>query len=257
MSDETQGESLYAGFAQVNDLVENVKCESLRPVATAFVENLFNAEGMLALPHAIVGLARKLMGAESPEDDVQQLLAHSLAHDANFRLLFHRLCHAITFGFWTAFECVAGDVWEVAVNVEPGGLWKTASEEKTLGVATLAKYGFDLRACLGTVLKSKFDFTGVSGIRKAYLKTFGDSPVVEKALNDPNLSFLEACRNVVAHKAGIIDEMFLKRVQRTGRVYTVGSKLEIDRSTLTTFRNTNLVAGLKLRHCLLSCSKTT
>ena len=46
-----------------------------------------------------------------------------------------------------------------------------------MAVSLLAKYGFDLRKKLGTVLRTKFDFTSVAGIRQTDLGLTTKCPV--------------------------------------------------------------------------------
>lgn len=133
------------------------------------------------------------------------------------RAAFRLLLTFATSGLWTAFECVASDAWISAVNARPTRLGQRglkaepAREQpegikgKSIEIGLLARHGYDLRACLGTVLESKFDFTGVAGIRNAYSTVFGDEQSLKEALNNDELGFLEVCRHVITHSAGVID----------------------------------------------------
>jgi hypothetical protein len=135
-------------------------------------------------------------------------------------------------GSWTALECVATDLWVTALNEEPMTLAQTAISSlegqepgdltsKQIPVGLAARHGFDLRRCLGTVLKSKFDFTGVSGIQRAYKVFIPNDEFIEKVLAQPELGELEATRHVIVHRAGRVDEEFLRRTNSSLPVGTV------------------------------------
>jgi hypothetical protein len=90
-------------------------------------------------------------------------------------------------------------------------------------VGLAARHGFDLRHCLGTVLKSKFDFTSVSGIQKAYKVFVPNDEFIERLLADPELGELEATRHVIVHRAGKVDEEYRRRTKSKLPVGTVAS----------------------------------
>jgi len=119
---------------------------------------------------------------------------------------------------WTALECLATDLWVTSLNEEPTTLAQTAISSldaqepgeltsRHIPVGLAARHGFDLRRCLGTVLKSKFDFTGVSGIQKAYKIFVPNDEFIQKVLAQPELGELEATRHVIVHRAGRVDEV--------------------------------------------------
>jgi hypothetical protein len=142
---------------------------------------------------------------------------------------------SVVAGSWTAFECVASDAWEVALNngspslaqravstvpEEPGEI---SSRQIPFGLA--AKHNFDLRNCLGSVLKQKFDFTGVSGIKKAFKSVFLDTNELFEILDEPLLTELEITRNLIAHRAGVVDDEYNRR---TLNQLPTGTVLELD-----------------------------
>ncbi len=137
-------------------------------------------------------------------------------------------------GSWTALECLATDLWVTSVNEEPMILAQTALSSieaqepgdvtsKQISVGLAARHGFDLRRCLGTVLKPKFDFTGVSGIQKAYKVFAPNDEFLELLLGDPDLGELEAARHVIVHRAGKVDEEYRRRTKSNHPVGTVMS----------------------------------
>lgn len=126
---------------------------------------------------------------------------------------------AITVYIWTAFECLAGDLWESAINHTTKLAHRTLNSLPTeypeqpgisrrqIDVGLAARHGFDLRRCLGTVLKPKFDFTKFGGITAAYTQTFGTCGDLEKYCK---LKELEQVRHLIVHRGGVADEKFLK-----------------------------------------------
>ncbi len=104
---------------------------------------------------------------------------------------------------WTAFECLAADLWAASLNEYPQPLAQAALGSldpqdtgeltgKQISVGLAARYGFDLRHCLGTLLKPKFDFTSVKGIQKAYKVFVPSDGFVQRIFAEVLLSELEA-----------------------------------------------------------------
>jgi len=135
-------------------------------------------------------------------------------------------------GSWTALECLATDLWVASLNEEPMTLAQTAISSlegqepgeltsKQISVGLAARHGFDLRSCLGTVLKSRFDFTAVSGIQKAYKVFVPNDEFIEKVLTQRELSELEAARHVIVHRAGRVDEEYRRRARSNLAIGTV------------------------------------
>jgi hypothetical protein len=155
---------------------------------------------------------------------------------------------------WTALECLAADLWVTSLNEEPTTLAQTAissldAQEPTefsskhIPVGLPARFGFDLRHCLGTVLKSKFDFTGVSGIQKAYKVFVPNDEFIQRVLSQPELGELEATRHVIVHRAGRVDEEYRRR---TGSQLPVGAVLAFTREQAVKFSYVSAHAGTGL-----------
>ena len=118
------------------------------------------------------------------------------------------------------------DTWAIAINLRPKELGHRALlgvpaelasggiSSKQVSVGLLAKHDFDLRGKIGTILAEKYDFTGVEGMRQAYSAAFGKQGTIEAAFSSDRLSELEAVRHLVAHRAGVVDEEFLRRTKR-------------------------------------------
>jgi hypothetical protein len=141
---------------------------------------------------------------------------------------------------WTAFETLASDLWEAAVNHHPAvlarlegarnriskqaGSFKRDKMElgylpdkeefeprlKDFDRVTLGTY--DASELMGTLLRENFKFQTLAGLRQAYSKAFPDSGCeeIDLVLADHALDKLNLVRNLLLHKAGIVDDRFLK-----------------------------------------------
>ncbi|MGA2818865.1 MAG: hypothetical protein ABSE67_21745, partial [Xanthobacteraceae bacterium] len=91
---------------------------------------------------------------------------------------------------WTLFETAAGDLWEAALNHRPHGLADLRGErryqrretrrssddsgklEKSVKLDLIRAEDWDTRNKMGTILRPKFAFTTLQGIRDAYEAAF-------------------------------------------------------------------------------------
>jgi hypothetical protein len=162
---------------------------------------------------------------------------------------------AVVSASWTVFETLLTDMWVAVLNCHPVPLAQRALEApsfagpdevlsaKQVSVGLLAKYSFDLRNCLGDILKSKFDFTSVSGIHKAYKTILGDSEELRKATGTIELKELEAVRHLIVHRAGIVDEEYRKR---TNSPLSSGTALPIDGITASRWASAGISSGCNM-----------
>jgi hypothetical protein len=141
------------------------------------------------------------------------------------------LSSAIT-GTWTAFETMAGDLWEAALNVHPGTLSALNGRRKRLlsdadkeddtegeraerrdedsakyvRLGQIQRHQFDLRSKMGTVLRGNRRFDHLAGIREAYALAFSKKHEdIDSCLMNPILDGLNAVRNVIVHRSGRAD----------------------------------------------------
>jgi hypothetical protein len=62
---------------------------------------------------------------------------------------------------------------------------------------------------MGTILRDKFNFTVLDSIRDAYSRAFHkDSKQIEAAISEKSIDALNKVRNLIVHKAGIIDKRY-------------------------------------------------
>src|SRR5437773_1998943 len=84
-----------------------------------------------------------------------------------------------------------------------------------LRAAVLAsvKHGVAPAEMMGTILRERFAFSRLSGIREAYGCAFDkDSAEIDSILTDRSIDALQATRNVIVHKAGIADRDYIRRM---------------------------------------------
>jgi hypothetical protein len=181
---------------------------------------------------------------------IGDLLKRTEVADATRALLFA----GITTG-WAAFESAAKDIWIVALNSSPNVLGQPAIAKlpiekesdglsaKQISVGLLARNGFDLRNKLGFLLADKFDFTGVSGIRTAYLSAFGKIAPFDTIFDEQNLATLEATRHLIVHRAGFVDEEYKRRTKDST---SIGSQIHLDGERVCDLVNSSIAVHCKL-----------
>jgi hypothetical protein len=159
---------------------------------------------------------------------------------------------------WTAFEILAGDAWQLALNSRPdqiaekvlGQLFPSGTPEglsaKAIPLWMAAKYGFDLRNHIGDILKPHVDFSDLKQIQKAYAAAFGTNAAFESAVADKNLLTLGATRNLVVHRGGLVDEKYNKI---TNQSFETSQPLPLD----PTFLSGILEAGMTACRTLITC----
>ena len=163
------------------------------------------------------------------------------------------LASATTAG-WTAFEYLSTDLWVEVLNTRPKIAQHTFSSvtdeksaegltSKNIPVRILSKYNFNLQQCMGTLLKPKFDFTGVDGIHKAYVAAFEKDAALHNIFQSTDLKLLEAVRHLNVHRSGIVDEEFKNRSNLN---VNIGDILPLDGATVSRLVNASIEAGCNL-----------
>jgi hypothetical protein len=133
---------------------------------------------------------------------------------------------------WTAFETMAGDLWEAALNEHPIGLAdlqgkkrdkkssnpssnnEVSENKKLVKLDLLRSHNWDTKNKMGTILKEKFAFTTLGGIREAYASAFHkDFDDIDTFIFNESLDRLSALRNVIVHKGGIADSEYVRRAK--------------------------------------------
>ena len=176
---------------------------------------------------------------------------------------------------WTAFESMAVDLWEAALNAHPkiladlkgkeGRISKQSKDEQFLTEDSESKSSkievvlaqvhdvtggsYDLKDKMGSLLKGKFRFTSLKETRFAYSRAFSRNySDIDAALSDTSLDMLYALRNVFAHKAGVSDREYDERKKKYSSLPQVekGQQIVLDGKTVTERINSVIVCGINL-----------
>jgi len=196
-------------------------------------------------------------------------------------------------GAWTAFETLAADLWEAAINSCPQSLFKLDGEEKRierivtdrieedkrlasggkrpkkarrppaesivakdereskkvdlLQIGKVSGDTFNLGNKMGSLLRTKYEFTTLRKIRAAYGLAFSP-PVqaIDDVLSCRAIDALCAVRNVIVHKAGVADEEYLEKIDGIPNAppLALGQKLALDGES--TFNLIDLVVSQEI-----------
>jgi hypothetical protein len=156
---------------------------------------------------------------------------------------FSQIYYAQLVSTWTAFEQLAGDLWERAVNKHPDGLAKLTGKwpkavlqqqkkagklrvsasslaspqvqeptEKMMKLEVLADRGFNVSDQMGTIWRNeRYNFQMLQSIREAFVEAFwADHHDIRASILDPSIKALNLARNVIVHKGAIIDPEFME-----------------------------------------------
>ena len=147
---------------------------------------------------------------------------------------------------WTTFESSIKELWIYCVDNYPkifiNGVLRhqdnteiTGVSGKNISISLLAKYDFNISKIVGQIMNSKFDFTNISGIKKAFQALLDESNISLKSLDEKYLNQLEITRHLIVHKAGIIDENYLKRTIKTDE--NIGELINLSEEEMRNFGN--------------------
>ncbi len=134
---------------------------------------------------------------------------------------------------WTIIETMTGDLWEAALNAHPSSLanltgsskrlkagqinkssTQLPKESKSIPLDAISRYGFNVVDKMGTILRTKFEFANLDGIREAYSSAFNErSAQIDAALNDKSLDALSAVRNVIVHRDAQADAAYVNKTK--------------------------------------------
>lgn len=157
---------------------------------------------------------------------------------------FLSMIHSSVVWMWTIFEVAVADLWETTLNIGFEVLGKDALERlsktntqeaevkisgKYIKIDYLAQFDFNVKDNVGHILKHRFDFSSIQGIKDAYKFVFPRSKTIERALNNDTLRVLAEQRNLIVHRAGYIDNKYkhaIETEQKIGEKLSVNSQIE-------------------------------
>ena len=137
---------------------------------------------------------------------------------------------------WTLFEAFIKDIWIITLNTYPELLNnkvintksdnENSNNSKMIPLNILSKYNYDISQHLGEILASKYDFTGVEGIKKSFKDLLNINENEVDFLSSTKINQLEICRHIIVHNATVIDNKYLTRSKRKNEEN--GQKLILD-----------------------------
>jgi hypothetical protein len=151
---------------------------------------------------------------------------------------------------WTIIETMSADLWESALNAHPSSLanltgapkrlkggqtnqsGSVSKESKSVRLDEISKHEFNVAHKMGTILRGRFEFSSLDGIREAYASAFDkESAEIDRAITDKSLDALSAIRNVIVHRDAVADTEYIRKAKFLSSLppaATVGHHLLLD-----------------------------
>ena len=150
---------------------------------------------------------------------------------------------------WTIIETMSADLWEAALNIHPSSLanltgapkrlkggqinqpGSASKESKSVRLDEISKHEFNVANKMGTILRGRFEFSSLDGIREAYASAFDKgSAEIDRAIADKSLDTLSAFRNVIVHRDAVADSEYVRKTKFLSSLpaATVGHHLLLD-----------------------------
>jgi hypothetical protein len=199
-----------------------------------------------------VGNEERLLGIVRDAVETGGSSAVMLASSPPQSIGFEALLLSYITSMWTAFETLAGDLWESAINEKPNLLAqlkgksnrlrkgrradgfssaRTDRDEdtsKSVRLDLIQFYQWNLSNKMGTVLKRKYEFSRLESIREAYASAFCEkADNIDKILSDDALDVVSALRNVIVHKGAVADKEYLARCKHLPKLPHAGEGQEV------------------------------
>ncbi len=173
---------------------------------------------------------------------VDRASSHSIETHQGVNAIFS----SMVIGTWTTIETFLRDLWEAALNCHPKKLSLLQGKpndrihRKAMGsyeddpdedegekrlkdkdsimvylneIQNVTGQDFDLRKRMGTLLRRRFKFDTLKGIREAYSRAFRPSDGIDTFLADDAIDAVNIVRNSLVHAAGIADHEFVRRAK--------------------------------------------
>lgn len=152
---------------------------------------------------------------------------------------------------WSALEVLARDAFVFLLNRQPAYAERLLAEPanrkrfaaERVEWETLANFGFDMSTRVGTYLIGKADLNNLLAIRAAYKALLPGAKELHDALGARVLWCLSQKRNLIVHKAGVIDEQYMQAVGGEG---VIGTPLWVAPKDIEEMLSATLGAGALL-----------
>jgi hypothetical protein len=173
--------------------------------------------------------------------DLEPFIDHPLVSMASKELMRQSVVLA-----WIAFEALATDLFVLALNSAPDLTIRVLRDEQCKKrfqlrdiTRIIEQHGFELSNRMGDVLKSLGNLDDPETIKAVFQVICPNNEPLRIALAQPDLWKLYQRRNLLVHRAGVVDNQFL---EKTGEQFGVGTKLPVVSEDVSRFLN--LVRGV-------------
>lgn len=163
---------------------------------------------------------------------------------------------SVVLGSWTAFECLAADLWVIAVNNGPKEFRQKVQRSQHIKKRADSTSKMTPESELdpvsdyaGFLREERFvNFQTLPNIEKFYSILFDKKTITYLFESEPYISALAAVRNILAHKGGIADRTFESQAKEFPEFnkYKDGEELKLDGSCVKRLNMAALVTGVVL-----------
>jgi hypothetical protein len=235
------------------------KSKCLSPVVEAFAANIIRTAHFVITPAQISGF----LIAEDTKGDVDSLTLgiryiETMLESRAMQWSVDAVFSAVVLESWTAFECLAGDVWVAAVDNGPKEVASRVALSKHLQKPddqitweTVLQLEYDPRKTYGSWLREvgKVSFSKLDYIRLFYTEAFGkETQRFFDEVEGGYIFALSAYRNALTHNAGRADKHFIKRVERFPELRSIvlNDQLLLEGELVTKLHHSAVGLGRKL-----------
>jgi hypothetical protein len=219
------------------------------------------SESLVGTPQQRIENATKKLTTDLKEkgwdmklDEIASAIAHSYMQtfisDVHGRRAVRQILNQCALLAWSSFEVLASDIFVYLLNANPSLAGKLLKDEVTRKyykekelTEALEEYNYDLSHHMGDALIGQKRLDDLGAIKNIYGVLLGKSDVLRNAFNEADLWRLYKTRNLIVHRAGVIDSVFQRD---TGDARPVGTKLKVSPSELKVFVTLVGKAGVEL-----------
>jgi hypothetical protein len=252
--------SLLAKRGQLwTDYISQKLGRAINPEAKEYSFNLSKEEIELGKPLVEKALSESDSEKRALLDNIGvKYIEFSLTIDENMRESMMAILSTIVLESWTAFECLASDLWVTAVDHGPKDVrnrvmisknWLASDDQIT--PEKIHELEYDSSQRLGSFLRDvgKVSFQKLDYIRRFYCSAFGKevNQLFEKT-EQGYIFALSAFRNGLIHNAGKADKRFVKAMARFKEFQSIEPKsdLLLDGEVVRKLHNSAILLGWKL-----------
>lgn len=190
-----------------------------------------------------------------------QYVETMLLENKGMQLSIDAIFSSILLDSWTAFECLAGDLWTSGVDNGPSDIMgrlivadsQLQKPDDNIKIGTIGAAEADPKKQFGSFLREigKVSFQKLESIRAYYGIAFGnEAKQLFDTTDNGYIVVLSAFRNIITHSASQADRKFTKKVERFPEFSHIKSRdrVELDGELVKRLRYVSLNLGNALLH---------